>query len=131
MGTWKGSQSKADAEKSLLAADRAFSEATAKSGIGAAYANALHPEAFFQRMGFEPMHTRQAAIDWFAQHVKTWSTEPMKVETAASADLGYTWGKYAVTPKDGAAYTGYYVRVWTRDARGTWSVVAEVTTPKQ
>jgi ketosteroid isomerase-like protein len=131
MGTWKGSESKGDAEKSLRAADRAFSEATAKSGIGAASARALHPEVFFQRMGFEPMRTRQAAIDWLAQHVKTWSTEPMKAETAASADLGYTWGKYAVTPADGAAHRGYYVRVWTRDATGTWSVVAEVATPRQ
>lgn len=127
--TWKGSESRVDAEKSLLEADRAFGEAIATSGVRAAYATALHPDAFFQRTGFLPMRSRTAAIDWFDKHVKAWTTEPMKVETAASGDLGYTWGKYQVTPVEGAAYSGYYIRVWTRKAAGTWQVVAEIATP--
>ena len=34
-----------------------------------------------------------------------------------------------VTPADRAAYSGYYVRVWTRKAEGTWQLAGEVTTP--
>lgn len=126
---WKGSKSKADAEKSLLEADRAFSAAIATSGVKSAYAAAFHPEAFFQRMGFLPMRSRTAAIEWFDTHVKAWSTELVKVETGASGDLGYTWGKYQMTPVEGAAYSGYYIRVWTRNAVGAWQVVAEIATP--
>jgi ketosteroid isomerase-like protein len=128
-GTWKGVESKATSEQSLLAADKAFSAAIAAAGAKAAYTDALHSEARFQRTGFDPLTSRQAAVDWLGAHVKAWSTEPMKVETAASGDLGYTWGKYEVTPTDRAAYSGYYVRVWTRQADGQWKVVAEVASP--
>lgn len=128
-GTWKGSMSKAASEQSLMAADQAFSVAIAKSGATAAYTAALHPAARFQRMGFEPIASRHGAVEWLEKHVKAWTTEPIKAEAAASGDLGYTWGKYNVTPTDRAAYTGYYVRVWTRDAQGKWTVVAEVATP--
>jgi ketosteroid isomerase-like protein len=128
-GSWKGSDGRAANEKSLFAADQAFSAAITKSGAPTAYTSTVHPNVFFQRMGFQPMTSRQAAVDWLTAHVKEWSTEPVKVETAASGDLGYTWGKYHVTPTDRAAYTGYYVRVWTRNAQGTWQMVAETATP--
>jgi ketosteroid isomerase-like protein len=75
------------------------------------------------------LRTREAAAEWLTSHVKAWSTEPMKTETATSGDLGYTWGKYNVTPTDRAGYIGYYVRVWTRKADGAWQLVAEVATP--
>lgn len=128
VATWTGKEAKSTAEASLLAADKAFSAATAK-GPGAAYASFLHPDVRFLRQGFQTMTTRQAAVDWLASHAKAWATEPMKSETAASGDLGYTWGKYTMTPTDRAAHTGYYVRVWTRKADGSWLVAAEVATP--
>jgi ketosteroid isomerase-like protein len=128
-GGWSGRETRAESEKSLLAADQTFSTAIAQRGPATAYTEALHPNVFFQRLGFEPMRTRQAAVEWLAKQVKDWKTEPVKVETAASGDLGYSWGKYRVTPVDRAAYAGYYVRVWTRDSQGAWHVVAEVATP--
>jgi ketosteroid isomerase-like protein len=128
-GAWKGTEPRAASEASLLAADQAFSAAVATKGPGIAYESVMHPEARFQRMGFQPMTTRSAAVEWLKTHVKAWSTEPMKVETAAAGDLGYTWGKYNVTPTDRAAHAGYYVRVWARKADGAWQLVAEVITP--
>jgi ketosteroid isomerase-like protein len=89
----------------------------------------MSPEVHFQRMGYQPMRTSAAAADWFSAHVKSFATEPVKAETASSGDLGYTWGRFNVTPSDRAAYTGHYVRVWTRKADGAWQLVAEVTTP--
>lgn len=80
-------------------------------------------------MGYQPTRTRDAALAWLDAHVKAWSTEPVKSETAESGDLGYTWGKYTVTPAERAEYGGYYVRVWTRGAEGNWQVVAETATP--
>jgi ketosteroid isomerase-like protein len=126
---WKGKESKAASETSLLAADNAFSAAIAGNGAAAAYTAVMSPAVHFQRMGFQPLRTREAAAEWFTQHVKAWSSAPMKVETAESGDLGYTWGKYNVTPVDRAPYDGHYVRVWTRKGDGAWQLVAEVATP--
>ena len=75
------------------------------------------------------MTSRTAAVEWINTNVKEWSTEPMKAETGASGDLGYTWGTFNVTPTARAAYAGYYVRVWTRKADGSWQLAAEVATP--
>jgi ketosteroid isomerase-like protein len=127
--TWKGKESKATSEASLSAADKSLSAAIATKGAATAYAAVMSPQVHFQRMGYQPVPTREGAAEWFNAHVKAWSTEPMKAETAASGDLGYTWGKYHVTPAERAASTGYYVRVWTRKADGTWQLVAEVATP--
>jgi ketosteroid isomerase-like protein len=126
---WNGSESREASEASLLAADKAFSAAIAGKGAAAAYASVMHPDGRFQRGGFQPLATRNEALDWIKTHVKALATMPMKVETAASGDLGYTWGQYTVTPLDRAEYKGYYVRVWTRTADGAWQLVADVATP--
>jgi ketosteroid isomerase-like protein len=128
-GTWKGSESSATSDASLLAADDALSAAIAIQGAGPAYTAAMHPDARFQPTGFQPITTRRGAVDWLQTRVKTWTTEPMKAETGASGDLGYTWGKYHVTPTDRGPYAGYYVRVWTRTSDGVWQLVADVASP--
>jgi ketosteroid isomerase-like protein len=125
---WQGKESKAAAESSLLAADKAFGAMTATKGAVEAYTAAMHPDARFMRNGFQPM-SRSGALEWIKTHVKAWTTEPMKAETSEAGDLGYTWGKFSLTPPDRAAYSGYYVRVWTRKADGSWQIAAEVTTP--
>jgi ketosteroid isomerase-like protein len=127
--TWKGTEPKATSEASLLAADKAFSSAITSQGIRAAYASTMHADGRLQRSGALPATNRQAAVEWLESHVKAWTTEPMKAETAASGDLGYTWGKYRVTPTDGGEYAGYYVRLWTRKTDGTWQLAYEVATP--
>jgi ketosteroid isomerase-like protein len=127
--TWRGSEPKATSEASLLAADRALNDAIGSKGAGAAYVSVMHPDGRLQRSGFLPTTNRQASVDWLDAHVKVWATESMKIETAASGDLGYTWGKYNVTPTDRAAYAGYYLRMWTRKGDGSWQLVYEVTTP--
>jgi ketosteroid isomerase-like protein len=129
VATWKGTAPKATSEASLLEADKAFGAAVASKGAGAAYASVMHPDARFQRPGVQPLTSRTAAVEWINTNVKEWSTEPMKAETGASGDLGYTWGKFNVTPTARAAYSGYYVRVWTRKGDGPWQLAAEVATP--
>jgi ketosteroid isomerase-like protein len=129
VATWKGAEPKTKSEGSLLEADKAFSSAVASKGPAAAYASVMHRDARVQRPGFQPMTSRAAAVEWLNTNVKEWSTEPVKAETGASGDLGYTWGKFNVTPSARAAYSGYYVRVWTRNGDGTWQLAAEVTTP--
>ena len=129
MGAWKGKESTGAADASLRAADEALAASIAGKGAAAAYSHVMHPDARLLRPGVMPATSRRAAVEWLGSHVKEWATEPMKAETAASGDLGYTWGKYNVTPVERAAYSGYYVRVWTRKADGSWQLVAETATP--
>jgi ketosteroid isomerase-like protein len=75
------------------------------------------------------MTSSAEAAKWLTEHVTTMTSGPMKSETAESRDLGYTWGTFAMTTADRKASTGYYLRVWTRKADGTWQVVADITEP--
>lgn len=87
----------------------------------------LHAGARLHRNGFLPLTSRDAAVAWLQSHVKAMTSEPLKSETGAAGDLGYTWGKAVVTGPDGAPKPGYYVRVWTRGEGGRWQLVADIT----
>lgn len=119
--------SRADAERSLIDADKAFGAAIAEKGAARAFRSVLHEGARLHRNGFLPLTSRDAAVAWLESHVKAMTSEPMKSETGASGDLGYTWGKAVVTGPDGAPKPGYYVRLWTRGKGGRWQLVADIT----
>lgn len=119
--------SRGDAERTLLEADKAFSAAIAKDGAAAAFGRVMHPQGRLHRNGFQPMTSRDEAAKWMAAQVKGMTSEPIKSETGASGDLGYTWGKTTVTGADGKPADGYYVRLWTFDAAKGWQLVADIT----
>lgn len=119
--------SRTEAERTLLEADKTFSAAIARDGAAMAFGKAMHPAARLHRNGFQPMTSRDQAATWLTAQVKTMTSEPMKSETGASGDLGYTWGKATVTGTDGKPVDGYYVRVWTFDAARGWQLVADIT----
>jgi ketosteroid isomerase-like protein len=119
--------SRADAERGLLEADKAFSAAIAGSGAAAAFRAVMHEGGRLHRNGFLPPTTRAAAVTWLESHVTSMTSEPMKSETGASGDLGYTWGRAVVTGPDGKPNTGYYVRLWTLGDGGRWQLVADIT----
>jgi ketosteroid isomerase-like protein len=129
LATWKGREPKASAEASLMAADRALSDALGSKGVSTAHRAAMHPHVRFMRTGVQPVMTRDEAVAWLGKEIASMTTEPMKAETGASGELGYTWGKLSVTLTSGAAHTGYYVRIWTRQADGTWLIAADIATP--
>lgn len=118
---------RAQAEQSLLDADKAFSAALARDGAAAAFRAVMHPGARLHRNGVLPMVSRDDATAYLESQVKSMASEPMKGETGASGDLGYTWGKVTVTGTDGKPTNGYYVRVWTLGAGNRWQLVADIT----
>lgn len=118
---------RAEAEQSLLEADKALSAAISKDGAAAAFRSAMHPAARLHRNGFLPMTSRDEAAKWLAAQVKAMTSEPLKGETGASGDLGYTWGRATTTGADGKAVDGYYVRLWTLGASNRWQLVADIT----
>jgi ketosteroid isomerase-like protein len=122
----KPASTRTEAERTLLDADRAFSAALAQ-GAPEAFRSALHSSARLHRNGVLPLTSRDAAVAWLASNVTAMTSEPMKSETGASGDLGYTWGKAVVTGMDGKAVPGYYVRVWTLGPNSRWQLVADIT----
>jgi ketosteroid isomerase-like protein len=124
---WKGTESRAQSEESLLAADRTFSAAIATKGPSAAFGEVMHPASRLNRNGLQPM-TRTEAVAWLRREIKAMTSEPVKVETAAAGDLGYTWGRYTATSAASVETRGYYVRVWTRKADGSWQLASDIVT---
>jgi ketosteroid isomerase-like protein len=115
------------AEQMLLEADKAFSASIASDGAAAAFRSVMHPGARLHRNGVLPMISRDEAAQWLGTHVKAMTSEPLKSETGASGDLGYTWGKATITGPDGKPVEGYYVRLWTVGAGDRWQLVADIT----
>jgi len=88
--------------------------------------------ARLHRAGYSPLRGRDAVRSFLAQHDTKARWEVMAAEVAQSADLGYTYGRIWAPgwsqAKDAAEFTGYYVHVWRKDARGQWKLVFHVTT---
>jgi hypothetical protein len=105
----------ADAQATLAEADRALAAAARKNQADA-YRGRLSVSARAHRSGFMPLVGAQSILGWLASQPAV-TMEHRFAEAARSGDLGYTWGTHG---------TGAYVRVWSRDASGTWRVVLDV-----
>ena len=127
VATWKGHETREQAEASLKAADTAFGAALASKGAAETFRAVMHDAGRLNRRGAQPM-PKDEAVAWLSREVTEMTSEPMKVEAAQSGDLGYTWGRYSAKGPKGAV-SSYYVRVWTRKADGSWQLVNDVTTP--
>jgi ketosteroid isomerase-like protein len=125
---YSGSDNKESATLSLASADRALNEQISAAGAATAYAERTTAASRLHRPGSPPA-VGQAIAAWLSAHATSMSARFTSAESARSADMGYSYGTYSVTAP--AAETGAYLRVWTRDARGTWFVVADVTQPSR
>jgi ketosteroid isomerase-like protein len=118
-------ESKDQAVAALLVADNTLNAQIGKAGSGAAYAEVTTSASRLHRNGFLPPIGTTAIRSWMNEHAATMTAATGAVDAARSGDLGYSYGIYdvkAVVPQHGA-----YVRVWQREASGTWLVVADVT----
>lgn len=105
----------------LIAAERAFAASSPRLGVNRAFLGVLADDALLFRPG--PVNGR----DWYAAQP---GAAPFALEWApeageATADFGYTYGPYRLTPRDaegraGAPVGGHFFSVWTRASGGTW-----------
>jgi ketosteroid isomerase-like protein len=127
VSSWKGRETREQAEASLLAFDKAFGASIAAKGASQAFSSVMHRAGRLNRRGQQPM-PRAEAVAWLAREVSEMTSDPMKVETSQAGDFGYTWGRYTAKGPS-STVSSYYVRVWTRKADGSWQLVSDVTTP--
>lgn len=116
----------AAASAELFALERAFLGDMGR-GIGQAYTKRLSDEARIHRPGAMPAVGREALAAWAAAQPQSGSGEPLHARVARSGDLGYAYGSYETGGEQQAS--GYYARVWKRDAKGEWRIVFDTVGP--
>lgn len=94
----------------------------------AARREAFLPDGRLHRDGLAPLVGRPAIEQFLSRNAGPISTHPVGSGIASSRDLGYTYGSYE-SGSAPALESGYYVRVWKRDAGGVWKLAVEVERP--
>lgn len=116
-------------QAALLETDREFSEFSRTSGAAAAFERYLVEDALGLPAGGEPTG-RDSLVAGLTGVALTLTWEPQRAEVSASADMGWTWGRYeARSPgPDGEEEVSYgkYLNVWRKEPDGTWRVVADI-----
>lgn len=112
----------------MIEADRAFSALSEAKGLRTAFMEFIDSNGVLLRPGTLPLVAGDA-MDFITQSsdsafVMTW--EPCDADLAASGDLGYTYGVYALrlTQPDSVIY-GSYVTVWKKQPGGKWKFVLQ------
>ena len=131
---WRPGRAKTDPAAGgveLLRVEREFSAVSETRGVLKAFADYASDAARLHRNGVMPVEGAAAVRSYLSRKVSKYSWRPEHAGVAASDDLGYTYGSYELTWAQGpdAAERGYYARVWKRDAKGRWRVVADITHP--
>ena len=116
-------------------------DAEKAANTDAGFLRAFADEARYHRPGSLPLVGRPAIEADPGARAPGLKRESLAAAQARSADLGYTYGRYesgaadasAAAPKPAGdatgAKAGYYLRVWRRNAAGTWQIVAQVDQP--
>ncbi len=123
-------------ELELMAADRAFNEATQARGAEGWVSWFDRQGAMIQQgrgeiRGLDAIREAIAAIDDPA-FTLTW--EPVRAQGSDDGTLGYTVGRYVstqVAAADTIVSRGLYVSVWRRQPDGTLKVVMDLGNPVQ
>jgi ketosteroid isomerase-like protein len=118
-----------DTTPPLSAADGVLNSAL-RTGQAAAYRGRLAPGARFNRQNTLPLVGERNVTRWLASQPAYFAADSRYAEAARSGDLGYTWGTYAIGPRQKPTQRGFYVRVWERERNGQWKIAMDVLQPQ-
>ena len=110
----------------LLQTDKSFSDMSIEKGMKAAFIEYIDSNGVLLKPNKLPI-VGASAIDYLIAREDTGYTlnwQPHQAFVSQSADLGFTYGVYALHPKniDTVLY-GTYVSVWKKQDNGTWKFV--------
>ncbi len=137
-GTGTDAPRQATWESELMAADRAFNDATARLGTEGwvgffAPDGAMISQGVGEIRGPEAIRARMEAAFSDSSLRLTW--EPLRAEVSRSGDLGFTVGRWESVRGDTAgaeSWTqGLYVSIWRRQTDGSWKVVMDLGNPTE
>jgi ketosteroid isomerase-like protein len=119
----------ASGRKSLLEAEREFSEDSLKKGARAALLARADETLRMYRQGTYPVVGRDAVALALKVDSELIGWNALKGDVAGAGDLGYAYGNYEVkATSTQPAERGHYARVW-RHRNGSWRVVLQVVHP--
>lgn len=112
----------------LMQTDKAFSEMSIQKGMKAAFIEYIDSNGVLLKPNQLPI-VGASAIDYLIGQNDTSFTlnwQPHNAFVSKSADLGYTYGVYALHPKyaDTILY-GTYVSIWKKQGDGKWKFVLD------
>jgi ketosteroid isomerase-like protein len=131
---WRQGRAKPDpavASVELMKTEREFSAMSESRGVVKAFDSYGAEAGRLHRNGLMPVEGAVAVRAYLSRNVSKYSWQPTHAGVADSNDLGYSYGSYELTwtQTSNATERGYYARVWKRDAKGRWKVVADITHP--
>jgi ketosteroid isomerase-like protein len=120
----------ASEQAALLEIDRKFSQASESSGALASYLAYTTDDVRVFREEKFPFIGKQAMQAALSAQTGLLKWNPAKSDVAKAGDLGYTYG-IAEFKAPNASETEYfnYLRIWRKQAQGTWKVVLDAFNP--
>lgn len=126
---------RAEAEQSILAADRAFAARATAATTATAFREFMDAEnGLLFRPGGEPVEGAELIFQHFGGAAPesgklTW--EPAQAWASEAGDFGASWGRSRLTPVDPArpAEAFRYMTVWTKDRDGRWKGLMNMGAP--
>ncbi|HEX7571599.1 MAG TPA: DUF4440 domain-containing protein [Bacteroidota bacterium] len=116
------------ASRELINLEKTFSKDVVTGGVRSAYQKVLDRHAYAMRAGLVPITGKDAILAYLVKGTAIRTLEPMRAEVSQAGDLGYTYGAYREN-RNSNDPTGYYARVWRKDAKRVWKVVFESASP--
>jgi ketosteroid isomerase-like protein len=117
-----------DEKVMLIQTDEAFSDMSVSKGMKAAFIEYIDSNGVLLKPGRLPI-VGAGAIDYLIQQNDTGFTlnwQPQNAFVSKSADLGYTYGVYALHPKTiDTVFYGTYVSIWKKQNDGKWKFVLD------
>ena len=115
----------ANARLAMTTAERALT-AAAKSGLGAAIAERVEPEARIYREGKTAGIGPAAARALLTTDKRRVDCTPAQFTASSSGELGYAYGVCA-GEADGKPKTYGFLHVWRKQPDGSWRILVDVT----
>ncbi len=116
------------AAQELIAADKAFSALCEMKGMKHAFIEYIDSNGVLLRSGHMPIIGANA-IDFLVQQDDSGYTlnwEPRHAAVARSGEMGYTYGIYAMHPKEqDTVIYGSYVSIWKKQQDGKWKLMLD------
>ncbi len=114
--------------RSLVEAERKFSDLSAERGVAFAFAANFDPDVIYFNHEQKKVNYLEFAANQKSDGKGKLIWEPFFADIASSGDFGYTTGPFYFYQgaKDSIAGYGYYSSVWRRDKKGEWKVIMDL-----
>jgi hypothetical protein len=123
--------SRAELEAELMRMEREFSDASGREGASA-WSSRWAPNGrtyIGGDVGIGPDVVGERIAPMIEEYGDRFTWWPDTAVVAASGDLGYTLGRYAVRDTAGdTTATGHYVTVWQKQPDGSWKIAVDIGT---